>query len=541
LNSLTIRQSQVGIGLIRLDTAIPYPTSRAVHPLARLGPEQAAKTMTIHLAAEAEPIPGYTLIAPLGRGGFGEVWKAQAPGGIPKAIKFVKGSLDDIAEGRVAACQELKSLNRVKEVRHPFILGLERVDIIDGQLIIVMELADKDLSKRLEECRAQGKTGIPRAELLRYMDETAEALDLMNGEYQLQHLDIKPQNLFLVCNHVKVADFGLVKDLEGMTATITAGITPIYASPETFEGKASRTSDQYSLAIVYQELLTGARPYVGKNARQLLMEHMKGVPNLEPLPPADRAIVARALSKVPGDRFPNCAEFINQLRKAAVGGVSVAVAAGRAAEVSRPAPEPAAPAEPPRWSRATSADFSLFDSGERKAPPKPARPPKKVDDTVSITPAAKSPTVKIEPAKKAKDAPKPAKEKPRVKAAPAPVRPTPCPECGVTMIDPGPFAWCGNCGHCSEVEQQNTLRKHDLAINGAHWRVVLLGGLAVAGALVLAEGMASGAKGIWGMTALLLGLAAFGFGTLGMYISWPGRTKRKRKKTTMVRRQLPPP
>ena len=48
------------------------------------------------------------------------------------------------------------------------------------------------------------------------MEEAAEALDLMNIEHQLQHLDIKPQNLFLVHNHIKVADFGLVKDLEGM-------------------------------------------------------------------------------------------------------------------------------------------------------------------------------------------------------------------------------------------------------------------------------------------------------------------------------------
>ena len=48
------------------------------------------------------------------------------------------------------------------------------------------------------------------------MAETAEVLDLMNDQYQLQHLDIKPQNLFLVHNHVKVADFGLVKDLRGL-------------------------------------------------------------------------------------------------------------------------------------------------------------------------------------------------------------------------------------------------------------------------------------------------------------------------------------
>ena len=182
--------------------------------------------------------------------------------------------------------QELKALSRVKTVRHPYILSLERYDIIDGQLIIVMELADRNLWDRFKECRAQGLPGIPREELLGYMEETAEALDLMNNEYQLQHLDIKPQNLFLVHNHIKVADFGLVKDLEGMQASVTGGVTPVYAAPETFDGWVSRFCDQYSLAIVYQELLTGQRPFTGTNVRQLILQHLQAAPNVEPLPPA---------------------------------------------------------------------------------------------------------------------------------------------------------------------------------------------------------------------------------------------------------------
>ena len=101
------------------------------------------------------------------------------------------------------------------------------------------------------------------------MDESAEALDLMNEEYQLQHLDIKPQNLFLVHNHIKVADFGLAKDMGNKAAaTITGGVTPVYAAPETFDGWLSRFSDQYSLAIVYQEILTGQRPFSGSTMRQ---------------------------------------------------------------------------------------------------------------------------------------------------------------------------------------------------------------------------------------------------------------------------------
>src|SRR5208282_5533784 len=224
--------------------------------------------------SQAEPIPGYKLRERLGGGGFGEVWKVEAPGGLLKAIKFVFGDLETAGDEGMRAEQELKALSRVKTVRHPYILSLERFDIIDGQLLIVMELADRNLWDRFRECRTQGLPGIPREELLRYMDESAEVLDLMNAQHQLQHLDIKPQNLFLIHNHCKVADFGLVKDLEGMMATVTGGITPVYASPETFDGVVSRFCDQYSLAIVYQELLTGQRPFSGSSLQQLIMQHL---------------------------------------------------------------------------------------------------------------------------------------------------------------------------------------------------------------------------------------------------------------------------
>src|SRR5262249_37388051 len=269
--------------------------------------------MAVRIESNAEPIPGYRLIERLGGGGFGEVWKAEAPGGLFKAIKFVYGDLQTVDDGGRAE-QELKALSRVKSVHHPFILSLERYDIIEGQLLIVMELADRTLFDRFKESRTQGLPGIPRSELLNYMEETAEALDLMNSQYQLQHLDIKPQNLFLVYNHVKVADFGLVKDLEGMAATVTGGVTPVYAAPETFDGWVSRYSDQYSLAIVYQELLTGQRPYAGTTMRQLVLQHLQGEPDLTSLALNERPIIAKALSKNPDLRYPTCLDFVKALR-----------------------------------------------------------------------------------------------------------------------------------------------------------------------------------------------------------------------------------
>ena len=277
--------------------------------------------MAIQLGSQVEPIPGYKLLERLGIGGFGEVWKAEAPGGIPKAIKFIHGSLNEEGSQKQAT-QELRSLHRVKDIHHPFLLQLERVDIIDGQLIIVIELADRDLMMRFKESQLAGLPGIPREELLRYMEETAEVLDLMNQEHGLQHLDIKPQNLFLVRNHIKVADFGMVKDLQGMTGTVTGGITPLYAAPETFDNRLSRTSDQYSLAIVYQEVLTGVRPFNGANAMQLLMQHCSQPPDLTALPAGDRAAVGRALAKNHADRFSSCAEFIKALRRAPAGGLA---------------------------------------------------------------------------------------------------------------------------------------------------------------------------------------------------------------------------
>ncbi len=264
--------------------------------------------MPFLLTEGAEPIAGYQLVKKLGVGGYGEVWKATAPGGLAKAIKIIFGQTGD-----ARAEQELKALNRIKEVRHPFLLSLERYEINAQQVFIVMELADASLMDRYTECRRAGLPGIPREELLQYLRDAADALDYMNERYGLQHLDIKPQNLLLVGRRIKIADFGLVKDLCGTSVTATGGVTPLYASPEAFDGQVSRFSDQYSLAIVYQEMLTGYRPFPGKTTLQLAYQHVNSPPLLDPLPAQDRPVIARALSKSPEQRFPTCREMVESL------------------------------------------------------------------------------------------------------------------------------------------------------------------------------------------------------------------------------------
>jgi hypothetical protein len=313
--------------------------------------------MAILIEPQSEIIPGYRLLDRLGSGGFGEVWRAEAPGGLLKAIKIVYGDMSENAAGHRAE-QELNALKRVQSVRHPYLLSIDRYDIIDGRLLIVTELADGNLWDRFQEFRARRQPGIPREDLLRYLQEAAEVLDLMNNQYQLQHLDVKPQNLFLVHDHIKVADFGLVRDVDSVReAHAHAGATPVYAAPETFEGAISPYSDQYSLAVVYQELLTGKRPFQAANMQQLIAQHLQAAPDLLAVPPGDRAVVARALSKRPDDRHPSCLAFVRAL--ASGGGAALAVSAAPAA-ASAPAlaPEPAPPA--PLWRNDTPATQMLF-------------------------------------------------------------------------------------------------------------------------------------------------------------------------------------
>jgi serine/threonine protein kinase len=285
--------------------------------------------MGIALSQNAEPIPGYRLTQMLGQGGFGEVWKCEAPGGFLKAVKFVRGNQGSNGQPNGVEL-EWQALNRIKAIRHPFLLSLDRVEILDGELVIVMELADRSLRDLLQEYRTAGQRGIPRPELLGFLREAAEVLDLMNLQYGLQHLDIKPDNLLLLGHHVKVADFGLVNTTQPETPSANSAerfnlFTPLYTAPERFQGSISLTSDQYSLAVVYQELLTGVCPFDGESTRQLLLQHLSKAPDLKPLPAEDRPVVARALAKEPQERFPSCTDFVQAL----LGGANPARNGGR--------------------------------------------------------------------------------------------------------------------------------------------------------------------------------------------------------------------
>ena len=279
---------------------------------------------------------GYSVVDRLGAGGYGEVWKATAPGGLEKAVKIVFGHYDEgMAE------RELKSLERIKSVRHPFLLSIERYEIVNNRLVIVTELADMSLSDCFQIHIAKGRTGIPRDVLIAYLWDAAEALDCLLEQHSLQHLDIKPENLLVVGDHIKVADFGLVKELVSKTLnSMMGGMTPLYSAPEIYDNNPSSRSDQYSLAIVYQHMLTGTLPFSGRTPAQLAKQHTLAQPNVNPLSEADRNIIKKALEKDPQARFASCREFVSALRSV---GQAAPVSSTAPSEVkSTPAPKPIA-------------------------------------------------------------------------------------------------------------------------------------------------------------------------------------------------------
>jgi serine/threonine protein kinase len=266
------------------------------------------------LQPSVEAVPGYSLKTRLGRGSFGEVWKAIGPGGVPVAMKFVR-----LDESGCAA--EAHALEFMKFVSHPNLLTVFGIWDTEGFLIIGTELADRTLLQRLCEARSQGLGGIPLTELLDYMSEAAKGVDFLNeprhtlaGEtgVRIIHRDIKPENLLLLGGGIKVADFGLARVLERSIASASGAMTPAYAPPEFFAGSVARQSDQYSLAVTYCQLRGGALPFQG-NLYQLIASHLPHLPDLSMLPQEERAIVARALAKAPEERWPTCRTFVQEL------------------------------------------------------------------------------------------------------------------------------------------------------------------------------------------------------------------------------------
>ena len=189
-------------------------------------------------------IEDYRLITRIGEGSFGEVWKAERSG-FEVALKILKTSVDSDEAKR-----DLRSLNILKELKHPFLVHTHGFWSDGDRLYIEMELAEGgSLKDRLLACKSAGEKGIPKEELLRYFHDTASALDYLHCHRPaILHRDIKPGNILLGQGNAKLADFGLLRQVTGdHTSTKTQGGTPVYmALPESI-GAATFSAAQSDL------------------------------------------------------------------------------------------------------------------------------------------------------------------------------------------------------------------------------------------------------------------------------------------------------
>jgi len=303
-------------------------------------------------------VPGYSLEKFLGRGQFGEVWRATSPGGTVCALKLLN-------LGGKQGWKEFRSIQRIKRVRHPHLAPFNAIWLLDEQgrvlnedavaslgrdrrqaratlapdaivdeapppatLVVATVLGDKTLGDRMRECQNDGHAGIPVDELLDYMDEAAKGIDFLNrgardlGDTSgpMQHCDIKPENILLIGNSALICDFGLSQVLgsdEATTATATSMIgSPAYMSPECILRKPSGASDQYSLALTYFELRTGRLPFDELQIMHVLDAHRNGTLNLSRLSAAEQQVIRKATSVQPANRFESASEMVQALRRA---------------------------------------------------------------------------------------------------------------------------------------------------------------------------------------------------------------------------------
>lgn len=237
---------------------------------------------------------GYRLLEPLPPNGPGTLWKASAPGGRFKVARILPGT-----KGDLTALQHLRSLG------HSGLVGFERIELMDGDLIFIREQASRTLETLLMEYRSAGRPGIPRTEALVHLREVANTLDAMAAKAGLQHLALRPNAIALCDKRACVLDFGLAHCLAQRAGGIgeaqqLGAFAPPHAAPELLNGKITLACDQYSLAATYFELVTG-EAFDAANG------------NWHTLAGKDRMAVERALDADPAKRFANCEEFVQAL------------------------------------------------------------------------------------------------------------------------------------------------------------------------------------------------------------------------------------
>ncbi len=274
----------------------------------------------------------YEILAPIGAGGMGEVYRAKDTRlGRDVAVKVLPSHLSDSPELKARFEREARAISQLS---HPHICALYDVGNADGVEYLVMELLEgQSLSERLE------KGPLPTDQVLRFGVEIADALDKAHKQ-GIVHRDLKPGNIMLTKSGVKLLDFGLAK-LGAATAakeisqlsSLPTELSPSqplteqgtvmgtfqYMAPEQLEGKdADSRSDIFSFGCVLYEMSTGRKAFTGRSRASMIaaiLEHEPApISSISPMtPPALDRVVKKCLAKDPEERWQSARDVKSEL------------------------------------------------------------------------------------------------------------------------------------------------------------------------------------------------------------------------------------
>jgi formylglycine-generating enzyme required for sulfatase activity len=225
----------------------------------------------------------------------------------------------------VSAARFKQEMELAASLQHPHILPVLGAGAQEGLLYYLMPyVAGESLRGRLSR---EGPLPVPEA--VRFLVEITDALAFAHGKGVI-HRDIKPENILLEGKHAVLADFGIARALleaqneERLTVSGMSVGTPGYMAPEQLVGDSvDARADLYSVAIVGYEILSGAPPFSGPSAQAILAAHLTTPPLplheiCSEVPESVSAVIARALSKEPSDRFATAEELAEALSRSVV-------------------------------------------------------------------------------------------------------------------------------------------------------------------------------------------------------------------------------
>ncbi len=282
---------------------------------------------------EGQRIGRYNLLQMLGSGGMGEVYLAEDPHVEQQvAIKVVRDEgtpYPDPEAGKETVTLFLREVRAIAKLDHPNILPLFDYGehVIGAMQIAYIVMPFRPEGSLGSWVRQQGGVGgVSLQQIAHFLYQAAAALQHAH-DHQLIHQDVKPSNFLLRTRKenpnypaLLLADFGIAR-FYSATSNISATIrgTPAYMAPEQWRGHPVFATDQYALAVMVYLLLTGRPPFQG-GLEQIMYMHLNNRPPListinSRVPPAIEAVIMRALSKKPEDRFPTISEFASAFQQ----------------------------------------------------------------------------------------------------------------------------------------------------------------------------------------------------------------------------------